>query len=40
MATVGRLEELEVWQAARDVVNALYKSSSNGVFARDYALRD
>jgi len=40
MATVERFEELEVWQAARDVVNAVYKSSSNGAFARDYALRD
>lgn len=40
MATVERFEELEVWQAARDVVNAVYKASSNGAFARDYALRD
>ena len=29
-----------MWQATRDVVNALYKASSNGAFARDYALRD
>jgi four helix bundle protein len=40
MATVERFEELEVWQAARDVVNAVYKASSDGAFARDYALRD
>ncbi len=38
MATVERFEELKVWQAARDVVNAVYKASSNGAFARDYAL--
>ena len=40
MVTVERFEELKVWQAARDVANAVYKSSSNGAFARDYALRD
>jgi len=40
MVTVDRFEELKVWQAARDVANAVYKSSSNGAFARDYALRD
>ena len=40
MATVERFEELKVWQTARDVVNAIYKASSNGAFARDYALRD
>ena len=40
MATVERFEELEVWQAASDVVNAVYKASSSGAFARDYALRD
>ena len=38
MVTVERFEELKVWQAARDVANAVYKSSSNGAFARDYAL--
>lgn len=38
ITTVERFEELEVWQAARDVVNAVYKASSNGAFARDYAL--
>jgi len=38
MATVERFEELKVWQAARDVVNAVYKASSSGAFARDYAL--
>ncbi len=40
MPTVERFEDLEVWRAARDVVNAVYKASSNGAFARDYALRD
>ena len=40
MATVERFEELEVWKAARDIVNVVYKASSNGAFSRDYALRD
>jgi len=40
MATVERFEDLEVWQAARDVVNAIYKISSAGAFSKDYALRD
>lgn len=38
--TVKRFEDLEVWQAARDVVNAVYHVSSDGAFSKDYALRD
>jgi len=40
MTTAKRFEDLEVWQGARDAVNAIYKASSNGAFVRDYALRD
>ena len=40
MTTAKRFEDLEVWQGARDAVNAVYKASSNGAFVRDYALRD
>ncbi len=40
MAKVQRFEELRVWQAARDLVNAIYQASSAGIFSRDYALRD
>jgi len=40
MATVERFEDLEIWQAARDVVNAMYQASSDGAFSRDYGLRD
>ena len=40
MAKVERFEDLHVWQAARDVVNAIYKISSAGTFSTDYALRD
>ena len=38
MATVERFEDLKIWQAARDVVNAMYQASSDGAFSRDYAL--
>ena len=38
MATVERFEDLEVWQKARDIVNAVYQASSVGTFSRDYAL--
>ena len=40
MAKVERFEELEVWQAARDVVKAIYRASAIGTFSRDYGLRD
>ena len=40
MAKVERFEELEVWQAARDVVKAIYHVSAIGTFSRDYGLRD
>ena len=40
MARVERFEDLEVWQKARDVVNAVYQASSAGTFSRDHALRD
>ena len=40
MAKVERFEELEVWQAARDVVKAIYHISAIGTFSRDYGLRD
>ena len=40
MAKVERFEDLEVWQAARDVVKAIYQASATGTFSRDYSLRD
>jgi len=40
MAKVERFEDLEVWKAARDVVNAIYEASASETFYRDYALRD
>ena len=40
MAKVERFEDLEVWQAARDVAKAIYQASATGAFSRDYGLRD
>jgi len=40
MTTAKRFEDLEVWQKARDVLNAVYQVSSTTAFSRDYALRD
>ena len=38
MATIRRFEEIEAWQYARGLVNAVYKASADGRFARDFAL--
>jgi four helix bundle protein len=40
MTTAKRFEELEVWQKAKELTNLIYKYSSDGVFARDFGLRD
>ena len=40
MATVERFEELECWQAGRLLTRRIYKVSSDGRFAKDFALRD
>ncbi|MCC7117858.1 MAG: four helix bundle protein [Anaerolineales bacterium] len=40
MATAKRFEELEVWQRAKDLTNLIYKYSTEGVFSRDFGLRD
>lgn len=40
MTTAKRFEELEVWQRAKELTNLIYKHSSDGVFARDFGLRD
>ena len=40
MESVERFEDLEVWQKARDIVNAVYQASSPAAFSKDYALRD
>jgi four helix bundle protein len=38
--TVNRFEDLAVWQEAADLAVAIYQATANGVFARDFGLRD
>jgi four helix bundle protein len=40
MTTIERFEELECWQAARQLTRRIYKVSSGGQFAKDHGLRD
>ena len=40
MATIERFEQIEAWQEARKLTNALYELTSEGRFARDFGLRD
>ena len=40
MATVQRFEDLEVWQEAKRLVKAIYTSTRQGAFAKDFGLRD
>jgi four helix bundle protein len=40
MSRIERFEDLEAWKLARCFANLIYKASSIGDFARDFALRD
>jgi four helix bundle protein len=40
MATLQNFEEIEAWQRARELVREVYLVSGQGVFAKDFALRD
>ncbi len=40
MATFKRFEEIESWKLARKLTNRIYEVSSQGEFARDFALKD
>jgi four helix bundle protein len=40
MATIERFEEVEAWQKARELTNAVYSLSGKGAFAKDFGLRD
>ena len=40
MATLERFEDIDAWRKARELVNAIYKISGAGEFARDFGLRD
>src|ERR1041385_8283333 len=40
MATFSRLEDIQVWQKARQLTKRVYEATWNGTFAKDYGLRD
>lgn len=40
MGTIARFEDIEAWQRARQLTNAVYEVSGRGTFARDFPLRD
>ena len=40
MATFSRLEDIQVWQKARQLTKQIYEATSNGRFAQDYGLRN
>ena len=40
MATAQQFEDLNVWQDARQVVNAIYAASKARAFNQDFGLRD
>jgi four helix bundle protein len=40
MATFERFEDLDAWKEARALVKSVYRITSAGEFARDFALRD
>ena len=40
MAKIERFEELICWQKARELNRLIYRVSKNGVFVKDYGLRD
>ena len=40
MAKIQRFSEIPVWNRARELVKAVYVSTSTGPFSKDWALRD
>ena len=40
MAKIERFEDIKAWQAARDLVSAVYRVSGRGKFEKDFGLRD
>jgi four helix bundle protein len=40
MTTAKRFEDLDVWQRAKELTSLIYRLSSLGLFAHDFALRD
>lgn len=40
MSTITRFEEIEAWQAARELTRLIYSLTEEGRFARDFGLKD
>ena len=40
MATIQKFEDVEAWQKARELTNAVYSCSGKDAFAKDFGLRD
>ena len=40
MATFSRLEDIQVWQKARQLTKQIYQATSKGKFSRDHGLRN
>jgi four helix bundle protein len=40
LATIERFEDIKAWQAARELVSAVYRVSGRGKFEKDFGLRD
>ena len=40
MPTITRFEEIEAWQTARELTKLIYSLTEQGVFARDFGLKD
>jgi four helix bundle protein len=38
--TIKRFEEIEAWQKTRQLTANIYRSTSTGLFAKDFGLRD
>jgi len=37
---IKKFEDLEIWKLSRELTNKVYKISGDGIFSRDYGLRD
>jgi four helix bundle protein len=40
MPTFKRIEDIQAWQKARQVTRIIYELTGNGMFAKDYGLRN
>ena len=40
MASIGKFEDIEAWQKARELTREIYQITNYGAFAKDFALRD